>query len=177
MSLRDKYAQLWLLDEQDVPPGVWSRNENEGAQAYDRFLAYLALGPTRTVERTRKDVSDGATKIEWANTASENEWRERADAWDKWVGEMVLRASAEAQIILGAFSAEAAWALVEALSSQQSVTAATQILNRTGTPEVTKHEVELNRISDDELEHQINAQLAALGYTATRAEAEARNSG
>ncbi len=61
----------------------WDRQPREGEQAYAAFLAYRDLGPSRTLEATRKHLgkSPGYLKpIErWSAL---RDWRQRSCAWD-----------------------------------------------------------------------------------------------
>lgn len=175
---RDDYRRLWLLEEQDVPPGPWSRRSDEEEIWYDRFLAYVALGPSRTVQRARKACAHKAgiapvphEREEWATEADRNEWFTRAAAWDAFIDEMVMRASAEAQIVLRRFAPAAALALVDALAVPQTrVAAAKEILDRAGQPATSKQEVsiELGAMSGDELDAEIRKLASELGYTVAR---------
>src|SRR4051812_49355734 len=61
----------------------WERRPREGAEAYAAFLAYRDLGPTRTLEATRKGLGKMPGYLKPIERWSAlRQWRERAGAWD-----------------------------------------------------------------------------------------------
>lgn len=70
----------------------WARQENEPNLWYDRFTAFLLMGPSRSLLGTEnaEKVSKGQEKSEtsasgaWREAAKEWNWRARAEAWDEY---------------------------------------------------------------------------------------------
>lgn len=70
----------------------WERRENEPNLWYDRFMAFLLMGPSRSLlgavhqeeaQKSPKKPSD-STPGAWKDAANEWKWRERAEAWDEY---------------------------------------------------------------------------------------------
>lgn len=71
-------------------PKLWERRATEQSSWYDRFLTYLALGPSRTIEATyrqRRTIEKGLTAARptgyWHTRAGLYEWDIRAAAYDR----------------------------------------------------------------------------------------------
>src|SRR3954463_900056 len=61
----------------------WERQPREGEEAYAAFLAYRDLGPTRTLEATRRRLGKRPGDLKPIERWSAlRDWRGRAGAWD-----------------------------------------------------------------------------------------------
>ena len=67
----------------------WQRQNNESNLWFNRFDVFRLLGPRRSIERAfkaHKEVdqltADRPGAI-WYATAKQNNWRQRAEAWDE----------------------------------------------------------------------------------------------
>lgn len=77
-----------MSDEQEP----WARQKNEPNLWYSRFMAYLLMGPSRSLlgAENAEKISKGQKKSEvsasgaWRNAAKTWNWRERAEAWDEY---------------------------------------------------------------------------------------------
>lgn len=63
----------------------WDRQEGEGAKAYEAFCIYRDLGKSRSYPKVTQKLPKSLTIIKrWANA---NNWKTRADAWDRSITE------------------------------------------------------------------------------------------
>jgi hypothetical protein len=72
----------------------WDRLTDETAVEYQRFLSYLSLGPSRSVDRSYRhyckrfagtEAAGARPKVapgNWQENSTRNRWKERAQAWD-----------------------------------------------------------------------------------------------
>jgi hypothetical protein len=168
--LAQQFKRLWLLDASDVPPGPWSRREDEDGLWYDRFLLYVSLGPSRTVQQARSKAKTAGTQApkndvtDWVRQAQLYDWEPRAGAYDDFVNQLTLRASMEARVMLQYFAPDAAVKLVQLLNTEDALAAAKSILDRAAVPTETK--INLSTLSDDQLKQRIAERLARLGLNA-----------
>jgi hypothetical protein len=78
-----------MSDEQSL----WEQQDGEPSLWYDRFMAYLLMGPSRTklgavhlVEKAEKSREKQSTKVPgaWNDAFNQWNWKERAEAWDEY---------------------------------------------------------------------------------------------
>ena len=65
---------------------AWERLPDEPMKWFVRFQAFLALGPTRTIEETWRSEYSGPAKRPdsgWAKASKTWRWKERAEAYDQ----------------------------------------------------------------------------------------------
>ena len=66
----------------------WLRQSDENNRWYSRFLAYLALGPGRSVRATYNQEKGNETSRQatpaWRQAAQRFDWERRAAAYDAW---------------------------------------------------------------------------------------------
>ena len=69
---------------------AWDKLADETQTWYDRFITYLGLGPTRTIEatyrerrKTEKGLNSDRPNSDWHRRARTYNWEERAAAYDK----------------------------------------------------------------------------------------------
>lgn len=121
---------------------IWHRQEGEPVKWFDRFQAYLAAGPTRTVYATytaewqaKSRTPARKTPGAWAAAAHRWGWTDRAAAYDAQQAELAQVAIDEAMLALKRAGPKAARRLVQLLdaeSDEQARQAANSILNRIG---------------------------------------------
>lgn len=130
----------------------WLRLEDEKSTWYNRFLLYyLPLGPGRTLTQAyvRYLEAENAEAAEekkasghsinaashWSEMARVNDWRERADAFDRYNATDFLQRVQEAREVLVRNTKKAAQTLVSSLANPRlQVAAAKEILDRAGLP-------------------------------------------
>lgn len=61
---------------------AWDRREDESSQAWDAFVAYRNLGPSRSLSKAAHEV--GKSKSTLAPWSALYEWITRARAWDRF---------------------------------------------------------------------------------------------
>lgn len=70
------------MDTNDVRP--WDCQPGETSRAYEAFVTYRDLGPSRNVQRTANELGKNYTTVHgWSQKWS---WAERAAAWDSMPG-------------------------------------------------------------------------------------------
>lgn len=77
---------------------IWSQQESEPNRWFQRFELYRLLGPDRTliaavntdkVARGRRESAEASGA--WRRAAIDWNWKERAEAWDKYVSELAAQ--------------------------------------------------------------------------------------
>lgn len=61
----------------------WDQREDEHAKFYALFLAFRAVGVTRTIKKVAEQA--GVSEVKVARVAARFAWSFRADQWDAWV--------------------------------------------------------------------------------------------
>lgn len=92
---REEEIELWAGGDSELHS--WERQPGEGPYEFSAFLAYLNIGPGRTIRqgyldfcRDVKQTDPNRTHTKWTAMASRWGWVDRADAWDIFVREQEL---------------------------------------------------------------------------------------
>lgn len=72
----------------------WERQEGESPLQYAYFLDYLDMGALRSIQKVRKKRGKSATYLE--KLSSRNNWLARADAYDRYIDEIIRKENIEA---------------------------------------------------------------------------------
>jgi hypothetical protein len=81
----------------DETPDPWAQLPEEPRLAYKRFLAYMGLGPARSIKATVEALGGRPGDRNLRNLASKYNWKKRADAYDLADMRAHLEARAEAR--------------------------------------------------------------------------------
>jgi hypothetical protein len=119
-----------------MPRQQWDqRRPGESDAAYARFLIYLALGTTRSVDRAYaahrgagKGKKSQPASGQWTNDAASFKWWERAEAWDVWWLQQVSDATQVAMTELACSLARRGVKLAQDDSKPNSFRGALEIL-------------------------------------------------
>ncbi|MFJ7586974.1 hypothetical protein ACIQZO_06180 [Streptomyces sp. NPDC097617] len=85
---------------------LWERQPNESARKHGQFVTYRDLGRARTLAKAAESLTLAHGHVR--NTAAENRWRERVEAWDRhldrlyeatWLEERRKAAESDAKIL------------------------------------------------------------------------------
>lgn len=70
----------------DLGPELWERQSDETPTQWRMFVVYRDLGLTRTYAKTAEEIEKNASYV--SKVARQNNWRERAQAWDDYEDRM-----------------------------------------------------------------------------------------
>ena len=72
----------------------WDRQEKETPKQYDYFKTFLDLGALRSIPKVQQKCGKSATYLE--KLSSRNNWLARADAYDRYIDEIIRKENIEA---------------------------------------------------------------------------------
>jgi len=72
----------------------WDRQEKETPRQYDYFKTFLDLGALRSIPKVQQKCGKSATYLE--KLSSRNNWIARADAYDRYIDEIIRKENIEA---------------------------------------------------------------------------------
>lgn len=70
----------------DIGPEPWERQGSETPTQFRMFVVYRDLGLTRTFTKTAEEINKNVSYV--SKIARQNNWRERAQAWDDYEDRM-----------------------------------------------------------------------------------------
>jgi hypothetical protein len=140
----------------------WNQMPGEPDEWYEKFVKYyLELGPGRTLLRAyvafKKDTNPSyrapnSAPVNWTMAAGDWEWRMRSQDYDTYNYEGLVGDVQSARNVLLISAVEAAETLRGALKDPRlKVAAAKEILDRSGVPAVSVHDIRSTPFTADEL--------------------------
>nr|BDD48118.1 hypothetical protein 34 [Balneolaceae bacterium] len=153
-----------LHNDSDLRP--WEQLPGETNKAYDRFVAYLEMGPDRSLDKVRQKYTKNTSyKRYLAKWSSEHNWVKRAEAYDRHQIKKDMENREEArelvrQKILNR-AGEAADRLIDIalgkeLATKDQVKAILAMFDKAGITDVEASEGEVDRRPQGTLYQQIN---------------------
>jgi len=72
----------------------WERKEKESAKQYEYFKVFLNLGALRSIQKVQQKCSKSASYL--SKLSVQNNWLARADAYDRYIDEIIRKENIEA---------------------------------------------------------------------------------